>query len=163
MLWLLSGRFSIGLSRRDFSIISEEALIYYRDVYDHIVRIEERNTTIRERADNALSTYLSSVANRQNETMRILSIVAAIFMPLTLLAGIYGMNFEYMPELTWRWGYFTVLGVMVFAIIGITWWLWLQNVVSRGRTRRILIRPLKVDPKKLLWHAGKLKKNFKNN
>jgi hypothetical protein len=99
------------------------------------------------------------VANRQNETMRILSIVAAIFLPLTLLAGIYGMNFEYMPELTWRWGYFAVLGFMAAAIIGITWWLWLRSVISWGRTRRILIRPLKVDPLKLLWYAGHLKRN----
>jgi magnesium transporter len=146
------------LSRGEFRIISREAMIFYRDVYDHIVRIEELNLAIRERVDNALSTYLSSVANRQNETMRILSIVAAIFLPLTLLAGIYGMNFEYMPELTWRWGYFAVLGIMVGVIIAITWWLWLRNVISWGRTRRILIRPLKVDPLKLLWHAGRITK-----
>ena len=144
------------LSRREFSIISDEAQMFYRDIYDHLVRIEDLNQNIRERADNALSTYLSSIANRQNETMRILSIVAAIFLPLTLLAGIYGMNFEYMPELGWRWGYFTVLGVMAVAIIGITWWLWLRNVITMGKRRGMIIRPLKVEPRKLLGYVERL-------
>ncbi len=143
-------------SRRDFSIISEEAQIFYRDVYDHLVRIEELNMNIRDRSDNALSTYMSSIANRQNETMKVLSIVAAIFLPLTLLAGIYGMNFEYMPELTWHWGYFAVLGVMACAIIGVVWWLWLKNVISIGKRRVTFIRPLKVDHRKLLGYAGKI-------
>ncbi|MFC1920635.1 magnesium/cobalt transporter CorA [Chloroflexota bacterium] len=144
------------LSRREFSIISEEAQIFYRDIYDHLVRIEDLNLNIRDRADNALSTYLSSIANRQNETMRILSIVAAIFMPLTLLAGIYGMNFEYMPELTWRWGYFAVLGLMAIAIIGVSWWLWLSNIISMGKKRVKVIRPIKADPRKLLGYAGRI-------
>ena len=143
-------------SRREFSIISEEAQIFYRDIYDHLVRIEELNMNIRDRVDNALSTYLSSIANRQNETMKVLSIVAAIFLPLSLLAGIYGMNFEYMPELTWHWGYFAVLGVMVCAIIGVTWWLWLKNLISFRRRRPTFIRPLRVDHRKLLGYAGKI-------
>jgi len=75
------------LSRREFPLIREEALIFYRDIYDHVVRIEDLNQTLRDRADNALATYLSSVANRQNETMRILSMVATIFLPLALIAG----------------------------------------------------------------------------
>jgi magnesium transporter len=144
------------LSRREFSIISDEAQMFYRDIYDHLVRIEDLNQNIRDRADNALSTYLSSIANRQNETMRVLSIVAAIFLPLTLLAGIYGMNFDYMPELRWHWGYFTVLGVMVVAIVGITWWLWLRNVITLGKRRGMIIRPLKVEPRKLLGYVERL-------
>jgi magnesium transporter len=143
-------------SRREFSVISEEAQIFYRDIYDHLVRIEELNMNIRERTDNALSTYMSSIANRQNETMKVLSIVAAIFLPLSLLAGIYGMNFEYMPELTWRWGYFAVLGVMVCAILSVIWWLWLKNVISFRRRRPTFIRPLRVDRRKLLGYAGKI-------
>ena len=144
------------LSRREFSIISDEAQMFYRDIYDHLVRIEDLNQNIRDRADNALSTYLSSIANRQNETMRVLSVVAAIFLPLTLLAGIYGMNFDYMPELGWHWGYFTVLGVMAVAIIGITWWLWLRNVITTGKRRAKIIRPLKVEPRKLLGYVERL-------
>ncbi|MDH5695206.1 MAG: magnesium/cobalt transporter CorA [Dehalococcoidia bacterium] len=90
------------LSRGEFPLIKREAQIFYRDIYDHLVRIEDLSQGIRDGADNALATYLSSVANRQNETMRVLSIVATIFLPLTLVAGIYGMNFEYMPELNWE-------------------------------------------------------------
>ncbi|MFC1948551.1 magnesium/cobalt transporter CorA [Chloroflexota bacterium] len=146
------------LSRREFLIVTEEAQIFFRDVYDHLVRIEDLNQNIRDRADNALSTYMSSIANRQNETMRVLSIVAAIFMPLTLLAGIYGMNFDYMPELRWHWGYFAVLGVMFTAIISITWWLWAKNLISWGRKKAIRIRPPMVEPHKLVGHiAGRLK------
>jgi magnesium transporter len=149
------------LSRREYGIISEDALIYFRDIYDHLVRIDDMNQAIRDRVDNSLSTYLSSIANRQNETMRVLSIVAAIFMPLTLLAGIYGMNFEYMPELTWRWGYFAVLGLMAVALIGITWWLWLKNIF--GRRKVTFIRPLKVDRKILLGHIERVAKENLNS
>jgi magnesium transporter len=144
------------LSRREFAIITEDAQIFFRDIYDHLVRIEDLSQSIRDRADNALSTYLSSIANRQNETMRILSIVAAIFLPLTLLAGIYGMNFEYMPELTWRWGYFAVLGLMAVVIIGVSWWLWLRNVITLGRRRATFIRPIKVEYHKLLGYVDRL-------
>lgn len=147
------------LSRREFPLITDDSLIYFRDVYDHLVRIEDLNQGIRDSMDNSLSTYLSSVANRQNETMRILSIVAAIFLPLSLLAGIYGMNFDYMPELTWRWGYFAVLGLMAAVILGVTWWLWLRNVISLGRRRITFIRPLKVEPRKLLGHIDRLARN----
>lgn len=144
------------LSRREFRIISEDAQIYFRDIYDHLVRIEDLNQGIRDRTDNALSTYMSSVANRQNETMKVLSIVAAIFLPLSLLAGIYGMNFEYMPELSFRWGYFAVLGLMGLVIISVFWWLWLKNVINVGRKRITFIRPIKVDSKKLLGHIDRI-------
>jgi magnesium transporter len=65
-----------------------------------------------------LDIYLSSVSNRMNQVMKVLTIIATIFIPLTFVAGIYGMNFEYMPELGWRWAYFTVLGAMVVIGIG---------------------------------------------
>ena len=106
------------LSRGEFAMVKGESLLFYRDVYDHLVRIEDLNLGIRDGAENALSTYLTSVANRQNETMKVLAIAGAIFLPLTLLAGIYGMNFDYMPELHWRWAYFAVLGVIVTVILG---------------------------------------------
>ena len=106
------------LSRGEFAIVKEESLVFYRDVYDHLVRIEDLNMGIRDGAENALSTYLSSVANRQNETMKVLAVAGAIFLPLTLLAGIYGMNFDYMPELHWRWAYHAVLGVIVVVTLG---------------------------------------------
>lgn len=144
------------LSRGDFPLISTDSRIYFRDVYDHLVRIEDLNQTIRDRADNALNTYLSSLANRQNETMRVLSIVATIFLPLTLVAGIYGMNFDNMPELRWTWGYFAVLGFMGVVIAAVVWRLWARRWITWGRRQVRWVRPFTVEPEKLTWHAGKL-------
>lgn len=142
------------LSRREFQIIRDEAQIFYRDIYDHIVRIEDLNQGLRDRADNALATHLSSVANRQNETMRVLSIVATIFLPLTLLAGIYGMNFEYMPELKWQWGYFTVLGFMGIVIGIVMWRFWAGQWFSWGRKQVVRVKPFVVEPEKLIGYIG---------
>lgn len=137
-------------------MIRAEAQIYYRDVYDHLVRIEDLNQTIRDEADNALATYLSAVANRQNETMKVLSIVAAIFLPLTLVAGIYGMNFDYMPELRIPWAYFAVLGFMAVVIIGVIWWFWARNWIAWGRKKAIRVRPFHVAPEKLIGYIGRM-------
>jgi len=108
-----------SLARGDYPVISKKARIYYRNIYDHLARIEILTQNLRDLADSALATYLSSVSNRMNEVMKILSLVAAIFLPLALLAGIYGMNFAYMPELQWRYGYFVVWGVMVLVAISL--------------------------------------------
>ncbi|UCG55411.1 MAG: magnesium/cobalt transporter CorA [Dehalococcoidia bacterium] len=128
------------LSRGDFPLIKKGARIFYRDVYDHCVRITDLNQTNRDIADNILATYLSSIANKQNEVMKVLAIVAAVFLPLSLLAGIYGMNFENMPELGWSWGYFAVLGIMGFVIAGLIWRFWASNWITVGhrRARRII-------------------------
>jgi len=144
------------MSRGEFPIISDESHIFYRDIYDHIVRIEDLNQSLRDRADNALATYLSSVANRQNETMRILSMVAAIFLPLTLLAGIYGMNFDNMPELHVPWAYFAVLGFMAAVIVTVIWWFWARNWIAVGRRRIVRVRPFAVESEKLFGHLGHL-------
>jgi magnesium transporter len=145
------------LSRGDYGIIGSEAKIFYRDVYDHLVRIEDLNQTIRERTDNLLATYLSSVSNRQNETMKVLAIVAAIFMPLTLLAGIYGMNFENMPELKWQWGYFAVLGIMAVVIVFVLWRFWAGKWFSRGKRQMERMKPFTVSPEKIFGYI-KVKK-----
>jgi magnesium transporter len=121
------------LSRGEFPIIKEEARIFYRDVYDHLMQIIDLTQNIKDAADNALDTYMSSVANRQNETMRVLSMVATIFMPLTLIAGIYGMNFENLPELKWYWGYFAVLGLMAAVVIIVVVWFWARKWIKFGR------------------------------
>lgn len=142
------------LSRGEFPLIKREAQIFYRDIYDHLVRIEDLNLSIRDGAENALATYLSSLANRQNETMKVLSMVATIFLPLTLLAGIYGMNFDYMPELSWRWGYFAVLGVIGAVIVGAVWWFWARNWITWGRRRIRRVKPFAVEPKKLAGYLG---------
>jgi magnesium transporter len=101
-----------NLSRGFYPLINEKAEVYYRNIYDHMVRIEALTQDLRDLADSVLATYLSSVSNRMNEVMKVLSIVAAIFLPLALVAGIYGMNFANIPELEWRYGYFVILGVM---------------------------------------------------
>lgn len=100
-----------SLARGDYPLLSKRAHIYYHNIYDHLARIEMLTQGLRDLADSVLATHLFSVSNRMNEVMKVLSIVAAIFLPLTLLAGIYGMN--NMPELQWQYGYFVVWGVMV--------------------------------------------------
>ncbi|MFC1928810.1 magnesium/cobalt transporter CorA [Chloroflexota bacterium] len=137
------------LSRGEFPMVKKEAEIFYRDVYDHVVRVEDLNQTILDRADNALATYLSSVANRQNETMRVLSVVATIFLPLTLLAGIYGMNFEYMPELQWRWGYFMVLGIILLVVLTLIWRFWASGWFTWGKRHIAWTKPFMVNGNKI--------------
>ena len=146
------------LSRGEFTMVEEEAQIFFRDIYDHLVWIEELNQNIRDRADNAQATYLSSVANRQNETMKVLAMVATIFLPLTLVAGIYGMNFDNMPELRWSWGYFAVLGFMAAVISIVVWRFWARNWFTWGRRRVFRIRPFAVESEKLIGHITHLAK-----
>jgi magnesium transporter len=105
-----------GLSRGDYPLIGERARIYYRNIHDHLVRIEMLTLGLRDMTESVLSTYLSSVSNRMNEVMKVLTLIATIFIPLTFIVGIYGMNFANMPELKWRYGYFVILIVM--AVIG---------------------------------------------
>jgi magnesium transporter len=138
------------LARGEFAVISQQALIFFRDVYDHLVRIEDLNQTVRDEANNALSTYLSSIAIQQNETTKILSAVASIFLPLTLIAGIYGMNFEHMPELTQPWAYFAVLGFMAVTIVLSTWWFMTHGWIRIGPRPIVHVPRFAVDPSALL-------------
>ena len=149
------------LSRGEFPVIKTEAQIFYRDVYDHVVRIEDLNQTILDRSDNALATYLSSVANRQNETMRVLSVVATIFLPLTLLAGIYGMNFDYMPELHWRWGYFMVLGVILLVVLIVIWRFWASGWFAWGRRHMTWVKPFRVNGQKIRGYIAPKRKHHR--
>jgi magnesium transporter len=100
-------------THREYAVIREEAELFYRDVYGHMVHIGDLNQLVRETAENAVAMYMSVLVVRQNETVKTLSILAGVFAPLTLIASIYGMNFDNMPELRWSWGYYGVLGVMV--------------------------------------------------
>ena len=101
------------LSRDESPLISNETRLYLRDVYDHTIHVIDTVDTIRELLVGMLDLYLSSMNNRMNEVMKVLTIFATIFMPLTFIAGVYGMNFEVMPELQWVYGYPAVLGVML--------------------------------------------------
>jgi len=93
------------LERGESSLIHESTGIYLRDVYDHTIQVIDTIETFRDMVSGMLDIYLSSVSNKMNEVMKVLTIFAAIFIPLTFVAGIYGMNFEYMPELKWHWVY----------------------------------------------------------
>ncbi|MFC1860356.1 magnesium/cobalt transporter CorA [Chloroflexota bacterium] len=146
------------ISRGDFKLIGEDARIFYRDIYDHIVRIEDLNQTVRDMTDNALATYMSSIANKQNEVMKILSIVAAIFLPLGLITGIFGMNFTNMPELNLSWGYYAVVGFIGFAILIILGLFWARGWVNWGRKRISIPKTFRVDKSKLLGHVGRLRR-----
>ena len=105
-----------GLEREASPLITEPTGIYLRDVYDHTIQVIDTIETYRDMVSGMLDIYLSSVSNRMNEVMKVLTIIATIFIPLTFIAGIYGMNFKYMPELEWHWGYFLVLLVMTIII-----------------------------------------------
>ncbi len=101
------------LERGDSGLIADKTRIYLRDVYDHIIQVVDTTEIYRELIAGQLELYLSTVSNRMNEVMKVLTIFASIFIPLTFIAGIYGMNFQYMPELGWRWGYPVLLGCML--------------------------------------------------
>lgn len=94
-----------ALIRDENPQISQMTRTYLRDCYDHCVQVIDVIETYRELAGGLMDLYLSSVANRQNDIMRVLTVIATIFMPLTFLVGVYGMNFKHMPELEWFWGY----------------------------------------------------------
>jgi magnesium transporter len=102
-----------GLARGESSLISEPTEIYLRDVYDHTIQVADTIESLRDVLSGMLDIYLSTISNKMNEVMKVLTIIATIFIPLTFLAGLYGMNFRYMPELEWHWGYPAVLLLMI--------------------------------------------------
>lgn len=107
-----------GLERSESPLIKESTAIFLRDVYDHTIHVIDTIEIFRDMISGMFDVYLSSISNRMNEVMKVLTIIATIFIPLTFIAGIYGMNFEYMPELNWHGGYFTVLFVMASIGLG---------------------------------------------
>lgn len=103
----------VSLSRDESELVSRDTQVFVRDVYDHTIHIMDSIDTIRDLLAGMLDLYISSVSNHMNEIMKILTIFASIFMPLTFIAGVYGMNFQHMPELTMRWGYPIAMGAMI--------------------------------------------------
>ncbi|MFN3466186.1 MAG: magnesium/cobalt transporter CorA [Candidatus Brocadiales bacterium] len=101
-----------GLERGESALVKDTTRIYLRDVYDHTVQVIDSIETSRDMLSGMLDIYLSSISNKLNEVMKVLTVIATIFMPLTFIAGVYGMNFKYIPELEWKWGYFTIWAVM---------------------------------------------------
>ncbi|NTV48401.1 MAG: magnesium/cobalt transporter CorA [Geobacteraceae bacterium] len=101
------------LERGDSPLLHDATRIYFRDVYDHTVQVIDTVETYRDLLSGMLDLYLSSISNRTNEVMKFLTVIGTIFMPLTFLVGVYGMNFKYLPELEWRNGYFILWGLMM--------------------------------------------------
>lgn len=132
-----------SLSRDPAPVVAEETRVYLRDCHDHTIRIVELLETYREVASDLVDLYLSTVSQRLNEIMKIMTMIATVFMPLTFVAGIYGMNFDpdhspwNMPELRWYWGYPFALTLMLGMAIGfvILFWRrgWLQSAAAAGR------------------------------
>jgi magnesium transporter len=107
-----------NLTRGESALIKEATQVYLRDVHDHTVQVIDTIESFRDTMSGMLDIYLSSLSNRMNEVMKVLTIIATIFIPVTFIAGVYGMNFRYMPELQWRWGYPVALAIMA-GVIGI--------------------------------------------
>lgn len=137
------------ISRGDARFIQKEHLIYFRDLYDHMYRIGESIDVERDMATSTMEAYLSVVANRTNEIMKVLTIFSSIMLPINFIASIYGMNFSHMPELNWRFGYLWAVTLMTLVAVGmLTWfwyrgWLWprKRDVFRRERhVRRVLLR-----------------------
>ena len=102
-----------GLYRGGTALIAETSGPYLRDLYDHTIQIIDAVESFRDLLSGMLDIYLSSASNRLNQVMKVLTMIATIFIPLTFIAGVYGMNFKYMPELEWRWGYPLVWLIML--------------------------------------------------
>lgn len=106
------------MQRDDTGIISESTRVYLRDVYDHTIQAIDTVETYRDLLAGMLDLYLSSISNRTNEIMKFLTVIGTIFMPLTFIVGLYGMNFKHMPELEWKYGYYAILLIMALMSAG---------------------------------------------
>jgi magnesium transporter len=105
------------LERRDLKLVGHETNIFFRDVYDHTIQVIETVETFRDMISGMIDLYQSTISNRLNQVMKGLTIIATIFLPLTFLTGLYGMNFNNIHELQWRYGYFAVLGLSITVVI----------------------------------------------
>lgn len=110
------------LEKIESTLIQERTQKYIRDLYDHIIQVNETMETYREMIWGLMDMYMTTISNKMNEVMKVLTIMASIFIPLTFLAGIYGMNFENMPELHLKYGYYYFWGLMLLVFLGMLWY-----------------------------------------
>lgn len=119
------------LATLEYGVVPAETRIYFRDVYDHMVRLADLADGTRDLVDATIETHLALANNRMNEVMKVLTIISSIFIPLTFLAGVYGMNFDFMPELHWKWAYpaIWIIFVVIAALLYLTFrrWGWLRS------------------------------------
>ena len=129
------------LIRQESGLISDQTDLYLRDCHDHVVQLVEMVETYREIASGLLDLYLSALSNRMNEIMKVLTIIATIFIPLSFIASLYGMNFDRsspwnMPELGWRYGYLYAVGLMTAIGGGLVYYFWRKGWIGRGPRKR---------------------------
>ncbi|MFD2724633.1 magnesium/cobalt transporter CorA [Hyunsoonleella rubra] len=110
------------IEKNETELIQRKTLTYYRDISDHLIQVSENIDIYREMIWSLMDMYMTTISNKMNEVMKVLTIMASIFIPLTFIAGIYGMNFEYIPELKHRNGYFVVWGVMILIFLGMMYY-----------------------------------------
>lgn len=121
-----------SLIRDENPLVGETVRVHLRDVYDHAVQVIDVTETYRELAASLMDIYLSAVSQRTNEVMKVLTIIGSIFIPLTFVAGIYGMNFEYMPELDERWAYPALWVIMLLIAMAMVWLFWRRGWIGGG-------------------------------
>jgi magnesium transporter len=107
-----------GLARTESPLVSDQTRLYLRDVHDHAIQAIDMVETMRDLLGSLIDLYMSAISNRMNEIMKVLTIVGSLFIPMTFIAGVYGMNFEHMPELSWRWGYAGAWAAMIAVLVG---------------------------------------------
>jgi len=110
------------LSRGEFRVVSPKAAVYFRDIYDNLYRIVDASYSYQDMTQGTLDAYLSAINNRLNETMKRLTVLTVVLASLTVITGVYGMNFEHMPELKWRYGYWMVWLLMAAVSGGLMYW-----------------------------------------
>ncbi|MDX6403169.1 MAG: magnesium transporter [Blastocatellia bacterium] len=124
------------MSHGQFQLISGPVLPFFRDIYDHLVRVTDLAESYRDLISGSLEAYLSVVSNRLNEIMKVLTIFSAIMLPLTFIAGVYGMNFDNMPELHSRYGYYTVWIIMIVVAVGMLGLFWRRGWIGSGVVKK---------------------------
>jgi len=112
-----------AIAKCEASVVSAETSVFWRNLYDHTVQVIDMVETSRDTLASLQDTYLSSLSNRMNGVMKTLTVISTIFIPLTFIAGVYGMNFQHMPELGWRLGYYGVLALMVVIAVALVVWI----------------------------------------
>ena len=120
------------MSHGQFQLISGPVLPFFRDIFDHLVRVADLAESYRDLISGSLEAYLSVVSNRLNEIMKVLTIFSAIMLPLTFIAGVYGMNFDNMPELHSTYGYYATWALMILVAVGMLVFFWRRGWIGRG-------------------------------
>lgn len=123
LIWPLRNVLNVIIRDHD-TVITDDIQIYFRDSYDHIIQLLEIIEAYRELASSLMDVYMSAMGNKMNEIMKFLTVIATIFNPLTFIVGVYGMNFENMPELKWPWGYFICWTFMLGVAGGLIYYFW---------------------------------------